>query len=176
MKSTAQKTATACVALLTGLLTLSLAGISRADDDDGEGWQRARVDPLHAAECGGCHLAYPPRLLPAAAWRQIMSGLDNHFGTDASLEDVERRRIEAYLVANAGRGAALDGRGRPVLRISETAWFRREHRSGHDGLTADVFASAAVGSAANCGACHRGAANGDYGEGSIQLPVAAARN
>ena len=26
------------------------------------------------AECGECHVAYPPKLLPASSWRTVMSG------------------------------------------------------------------------------------------------------
>ena len=36
-------------------------------------------------ECSSCHIAYPARALPAASWKKIMSGLDKHFGVDASL-------------------------------------------------------------------------------------------
>ena len=37
------------------------------------------------AECGSCHAAYPPGLLPAPSWRAVMAGLDRHFGTDATI-------------------------------------------------------------------------------------------
>lgn len=42
--------------------------------------------PKWKAECGTCHIAYPPQLLPAPSWRRVMSGLDKHFGTDAGLD------------------------------------------------------------------------------------------
>jgi hypothetical protein len=43
-------------------------------------------DLLFRAECGSCHLAYPPGLLPAASWQRIMIRLEGHFGDDASLD------------------------------------------------------------------------------------------
>ncbi len=38
------------------------------------------------AECRSCDTAYAPALLPAATRRQIMAGLDRHFGADASID------------------------------------------------------------------------------------------
>lgn len=114
-----------------------------------------RVPPVtHAPtqkECGECHMAFQPALLPAASWRKIMAGLADHFGEDASLEPQLAAEIEAYLVENAGRG---DGTG---LRITEQPWFRREHD-----FPARVWQKPEVRSKANCEACHRDAARGVY--------------
>lgn len=54
-------------------------------------------------ECGDCHVAYPPRLLPAADWRRIVGTLDRHFGVDASLDAATSASIAAWLESNAGR-------------------------------------------------------------------------
>ena len=35
-------------------------------------------------ECASCHIAYAPALLPKGSWRRLMSGLDQHFGENAS--------------------------------------------------------------------------------------------
>lgn len=145
------------------------------------GFASARADdqtrfPLNAAykeECGSCHVPYPPQLLPAQSWKAIMAGLDKHFGSDASLDAAKASEIGDYLAAHAGRAGQRDGAAanpRLNLRITETAWFRREHRDGHDGLTTAVWKSSAVKSPANCGACHRQAAEGDYSERGIRLP------
>ena len=78
------------------------------------------------AECGSCHVPYPPQLLPAQAWRRIMSQLDRHFGTDASIEGAAAAEIGAYL----GRYAGSERRTGPLpdsLRITETRWFVHEH-------------------------------------------------
>ena len=59
------------------------------------------VLPRYQQECAACHIAYPPRMLPAESWRRVLNGLPNHFGTDASLDaesvrhfDVIRRKAD----------------------------------------------------------------------------------
>ena len=128
------------------------------------------LSATYKEECGSCHVAYPPALLSAASWQKVMDGLGRHFGEDASVAPGKVQALNEWLQANAGRKDSSDARGQPLLRISETAWFRKEHRDGHDGLTAAVWKSAAVKSVANCGACHRKAEQGDYAENSLRLP------
>lgn len=145
------------------MLAASLAGAS----------EQQRFTASNAAwqeECGTCHLAFPPKLLPAASWQAMMATLDKHFGSDASLDAAKQKEITAFLTANAGRREANGADGKPQQRISETAWFRKEHRDGHDGISAAVWKSAAVKTAANCGACHTQAARGDFSERNIRIP------
>ena len=157
-------------ALAALMLALSAAGMAHADDDH----KRFTVGPAtYQQECGGCHLAYPAELLSAQSWRAVMAGLDKHFGSDASLDPATSSELTTFLVSHAGRRASLDKAGQPLLRISETSWFRKEHRDGHDGITAGVFQSPEVRSAGNCSACHRAAAEGDYSERGIRIPTMA---
>ncbi|WP_211100205.1 diheme cytochrome c [Azospirillum halopraeferens] len=117
--------------------------------------ENERVPPVtHAAtlkECGECHMAFQPALLPAESWSRIMDGLRDHFGDDAGLPDDVAADIRAYLVGHAGRG---DGR---LMRITEQRWFEREHR-----FRDDVRKNPDIRSKANCEACHRDAARGRY--------------
>lgn len=149
--------------LMFGLgLVASLAlGTARADDARFDLGSRAYRD-----ECGACHVAYPPQLLPAASWREVMRTLDRHFGTDASLEPPQAAAIVDGLVAQARRRPEAASRGGPVLRITETAWFRHEH----DEVPPRLWKAPAVKSPANCAACHRRAEAGDYDERSLRLP------
>lgn len=119
------------------------------------------VDPAYAKECGACHLAYPPRLLPADSWRRMMAGLGTHFGQDAGLDEPLRARLEGWLVERAGPARA----GAPQ-RITELAWFRDEHRK----VPSAVVARPAVASLANCAACHQGAARWDFDEDRVRIP------
>lgn len=148
---------------------------------------------LYHDECGSCHVAFPPRALPQASWRALMGSLDRHFDTDASLDAASATAITAWLDADAGRAryaeherdgendragrrtqsvarenGARDGAaaGPVVLRITETSWFRREHRE----IGVDVWRRAAVRGPSNCGACHAGAAAGRFGEHDVRIP------
>ncbi|MBP6582856.1 MAG: hypothetical protein KA204_05220, partial [Chromatiaceae bacterium] len=87
----------------------------------------ANAPPAFEAECGACHLAFPPALLDARGWRQVMTQLDNHYGDNAGLDDKTRQAIETFLVRNAGgdkvSGAPL-AKGEPP-RLTATPWFKR---------------------------------------------------
>jgi cytochrome c553 len=117
------------------------------------------------AECGSCHIAYPPQLLPAQAWHRIMSQLDKHFGTDASLYPAAAAEIAAHLERYSGSGRRIDT-GRGSLRITETAWFVHEH----DEVGPAAWKLPAVKSAANCAACHASAEQGDFRKRNIRIP------
>ena len=110
---------------------------------------RLPADPAYKTECGSCHVPYPPRLLPASSWEQLMAQLDKHFGSDASLEPKLHAEIGRYLAANAGRRGAPAG---TEPRITQTRWFLKEHRK-------EIPAGR---NAAACASCHKGADNGIY--------------
>jgi hypothetical protein len=139
---------------------LGLAVMPAAADDK----PRLPPNPAYKAECGSCHVPYPPKLLPAQSWRELMARLDRHFGSDASLDAKTHEELGRYLAANAGRRDAPPG---AEPRITETRWFRNEHDNE---VPAALWKSAAVKSAANCAACHTRADDGDYSERSLRLP------
>jgi cytochrome c553 len=144
------------------------------DDDEHEGGNQGkgraqatavRQTPAwkaYTAECGSCHLAFPPELLPARSWKALAAGLGDHFGQNAELDAKARAPIEAFLVANAGK----DPGGPAPLRITSLDWWKREHRE----IAPSVFARRAVASAANCLACHPGANDGAFGEHQVKIP------
>jgi len=147
------------VAAITMMVGIGI-GIVRADGNQ----RYTATDPVWKEECGSCHVAYPPRLLPANTWKQVMSGLDKHFGSDASLDKKTADHISAFLERNAGRERASAKPG--SLRITDTRWFIHEH----DEVSARVWLSPKVKSPSNCEACHVGAANGNFSEHSVRIP------
>ena len=149
-------------------LCVAFAGLPAMAEEEG-----LRLPPIdHAAtlkECGACHLAFPPQMLPARSWEKIMAGLADHFGEDASLADDLRADIAAYLVANAADAPAtrngkrfLRGIGADAtpLRLTETLFWQR----AHDEISESRYASAPVKSRANCIACHKTADKGEFFE------------
>jgi cytochrome c553 len=128
----------------------------------------ADAPPAFKAECGSCHIAFPPALLVADDWRRVMASLDRHYGDNASLDDKTRQALTDFLVRNAGgsgRSRITAAAGDPP-RLTRTSWFERKH----DEVPAVVWKDKRVGSAANCAACHSRADQGSYSEREIILP------
>lgn len=120
-------------------------------------------NPKWQTECGSCHMAYPPQLLTAENWRQMMKGLDRHFGANATLDAKENAEILAFLERYAARDQRYSAN---TLRITDTAWFQRKHRE----VSNSDWSHAKVKSRANCTACHVTAERGDWSEHSIRMP------
>lgn len=129
----------------------------------------ADVPPAFQAECGSCHVAYPPQLMAADDWRRVMTTLDRHYGDNAALDERTRRVLEEFLIGNAGRaskvgaGKTADG-GAP--RLTTSAWFKRKHRE----VARADWDHVKVKSPANCAACHSRAEQGSYREREIVMP------
>ncbi len=141
-----------------------LAALGSAQADEGRGLAVPLL-PLYQQECGSCHLAYPPGLLPVASWQRLMANLPRHFGTDASLDAASGQAIAGWLTANAGTYKKV--REAPTQdRISRADWFVREHRE----VTPAVWQRTAIKSAANCQACHSKADIGSFREREIRIP------
>lgn len=127
-------------------------------------------------ECGSCHTAYPPGLLPARSWRKMLSQLGNHFGEDASVQEPVRLALLKDLEDMAADGDFADMRMRRIAgsvpvnlapqRITETAFFKFMH----DEVPKGLWQSKAIGTPANCNACHPRANEGNYGEREVRLP------
>lgn len=158
---------------------LAVAGLVFGDEDRDEGYRRIINPPPFAeykTECGSCHMAYPPSLLPARSWDALMSGLDNHFGDNAELAADSAARIRDYLVDNAAdrsdarRAFAFASsvpRDQAPLRITETRYFLRKHDEVPTRL---VQGNPKVGSFSNCQACHRHAEAGSFDEHTVNIP------
>lgn len=159
------------VALLTTIVSMPVAHADDDDDDDEGGSGHSgkpvatQTNARFQQECSACHIAYAPRMLPAESWRKVMSGLDKHFGSDASLDAADKKEITDFLVKNAStRWSAPTA----PLRITDTAWFRRKH-DGHE-INPAIWKNPKVQSPANCAACHPQADRGNFNEHDIRIP------
>ncbi|RQW83303.1 MAG: cytochrome C [Methylococcus sp.] len=142
-------------------------GATSVQASGGGASKKAPLDPQYLQECGSCHAPYPARLLSEDSWKGVMRGLNQHFGTDASLDQPEMAKaIENYLVGHARHKPTQDGDGRPLLRVTETPWFRHEH----DEVPEGIWKSKSVGTPANCGACHDRAEQGTFSEHNLHMP------
>ena len=159
--------------LLILLALLPLASFADDDDDDDDERESHhgkrvfldRTTPQwksYETECGSCHLAYPPSMLPARSWTALLAGLDDHFGQNAEVDAATRQQLERWLTQQAGR----DPGGATPLRITALPWWRHEH----DELSAATYRRKAILPPANCGACHPGAKEGAFSEHAVKVP------
>lgn len=150
---------------LAAAVLMALGALATAHADSGG--PQATPLPKYQQECAACHLAFPPGLLPAGSWQHVMTGLNKHYGTDASLDEATQREIATWLKSNAGTYKRVSEEP-PQDRISKSAWFLRKHREGE--VPADVWKRPAVGSPSNCAACHTNAAKGNFNEHEVRIP------
>lgn len=151
---------------LVGLVAVVITGDVRLAHADGLRGLPAGTPTEYVSECGSCHVAYPPALLPAASWARLMARLDVHYGSDASLDAATLMRIGRWLQAEAGTGRRTMV-APPEDRITRSPWFERTHGK----VDAAVWALPSVKRAANCDSCHGGAARGVYNEDTLKVPA-----
>jgi hypothetical protein len=132
------------------------------------------VNEDYKNNCGGCHMTYPPNLLPASSWNKILTRLGDHFGESLSLDDRTMEEIEKYLRENAAdrSGSKIGGKirrslgGEPPVRITEVPYIQKKHRE----ISSEVFKRKSVGSFSNCLACHKTADQGDFDDDRAAIP------
>ena len=124
------------------------------------------MPPSYEAECASCHMAYPPGLLGRKSWQNVMSSLDAHFGTDASIPSKDREALTTWLVRNAATGKQFS-EAAPQNRITTAAWFMREHKK----VKSEVWRRSGVKSPSNCGACHMDAGSGVFHDTNVKVPT-----
>lgn len=134
------------------------------------------TDATYLKECGACHFAYQPDLLPSQSWINMMGSLDKHFGENAELSEETRKTVLAYLSSHAADHStswyavkfmkSLKSGAIPT-KISEVPYFVKEHREVPNKLIAE---NPEVKSISFCDTCHTDAETGGYREGKINIP------
>lgn len=132
------------MAALGGSLALVLVYLARLPP---RGVRELAQNPAYTEECGTCHDAYHPSLLPAASWQAMMAGLEDHFGEEV------RNRFRTVDPAQP-------------LRVTATPYWRRRHAE----IPVTVFARASIRTKTRCSACHRDAATGRFDDQAIAIP------
>ncbi len=136
----------------------------------------AVTNPVYKEECGSCHMAYPPGLLPARSWDKIMLELENHFGDNAEVDTETYKSITQFLLTNSADKSdyrrskkfsrSINPNNVPV-RISETPYFKHKH----DKIpTYMVTGNQKVNSFSQCNACHTKAEQGFFNEHNVRIP------
>jgi len=132
-------------------------------------------DPTWREECGSCHLAFHPSLLPARSWQKLIAEQDKHFGDDLALDDPTRAALLAFAASNAAEQHATEAAfkiNRSVkpedtpLRITQTPYWIKKHQD----IAASDWLLPQVKSKINCAACHRDAEAGTFEDAAMRIP------
>jgi len=112
-------------------------------------------------ECSDCHMPFPPQMLPQRSWKKLIAHLDQHFGTDASIDSKITSDISHFLqnyAADSTHGGRLGyfmnrsiAAIKTPLRITETLGWRQIHGE----IRSSAWTSKKVKTRSNCLACHR---------------------
>lgn len=132
------------------------------------------IPPVYKKECGACHFGFPPNVLPAQSWKSMMANLQNHFGEDATIDEMARQEIEAYLTGHAAEKSREEASIKFVRsigtaspdRITDIPYWKEKHRR----INQAIYRRTSIKSRINCAACHRLAEYGSFEDGDIRIP------
>ena len=126
-------------------------------------------------ECGSCHLAFHPSLLPGRSWARLMNEQQQHFGADLALDAPTTAALLSFMSDNSADqrktepatkiDLSLKADATP-LRITETPYWVKKHRD----IAAADWLSPQVKSKTNCAACHQDAEAGTFEDAAMRLP------
>ena len=129
---------------------------------------------IYIDECGACHFAYQPELLPSGSWDKILAGIEDHFGETVDIDKESKKTITDFLKTNSAEHSREKravkimrslGSNTP-MRIAEIPYIQAKHRK----INQDVFQRESIGSLSNCSACHVTAEKGIYEDDDVKIP------
>lgn len=135
-------------------------------------------DKQYLKECGECHFAYQPGLLPAKSWKKLLTAeaLKNHFGDNAELDKETLQVIYDYAVENAAdksfykrsrKIALATAEGEAPTRIIEVRYIKRKHKDIPEKMVKD---NKDVKSLSYCNKCHTQADKGVFDADTVSIP------
>jgi hypothetical protein len=146
----------------SAIVTLAAAAQAVADD---------RFPPISSevvrSECGDCHIAYQPQMLPQRSWRKLMDALPKHFDEELSFDEETKQHLLRYLLDNAADKSEVDAArkflrelsaGDTPIRITDTPRWKDKHHE----LPKSFWSDPRVAAKGDCAVCHTEAARGLY--------------
>ncbi len=136
---------------------------------------------LWREECGACHLAFHPSLLPVRSWKAMMEDQSSHFDEDLFLEQEAIDKIETFLAENAAEQALTEAawkinrnipKTETPLRITETQYWIDKHKQISD----EIWRDPKVNDNVNCAACHLDAEAGTFEDAAMRIPAGAGKS
>ena len=136
---------------------------------------------LWRSECGDCHLAYYPVLLPARSWDKLLQTQENHFDEDLALDDETITAIRTFLLANSADSKLTEAahkvntstpKNETPLEVTKTVYWIKKHGD----IDEKYWQSEIVKSKGNCEACHLDAKQGAFEDSGMRLPKLTSSN
>ncbi|WP_419261731.1 cytochrome C [Campylobacter fetus] len=131
---------------------------------------------LYKKECASCHFGYQPGLMSSKSWIWIMQNLENHYGSDANIDEQSSKDILAYLLSNASEKALMYKRSVKLTKSMQNGVLYKSiteipyHIKKHKKLEKWMINQKEVKTLSNCSACHKYADKGMYGKKGIDIP------
>ncbi len=131
---------------------------------------------LWREECGSCHLAFHPSLLPSRSWQLMIKQQSAHFNEDLYLEPEVQQEILQFLVQNSAENELTEpaykinrsiAKSDTLLRISKTPYWIKKHKD----IEKHNWQVESVRTEANCAACHLDADAGTFEDAAMRLPT-----
>jgi len=133
------------------------------------------MNELWNEECGACHLAFHPSLLPARSWQHLFEQQQDHFQEDLMLDEETLNELLQYAQENSAEqkkteaawkiNRSVTDDARP-LQITATAYWKDKHSDVSDA----TWKREEIQSKANCGACHYDAEQGTFQDAAMKIP------
>lgn len=173
------------ITLLFAAMIMVILNVSFGFDNSLEGnyrfWERPpgvapTTNKLYNEECGSCHFAYQPGLLPKRSWRKIMTNLEDHYGDNAELDSLDQQVLLDYVIDNSADNAPYR-RSRKIMRsmvssfiperIINIPYIKRKHK---DIPNRFIQGNKEIQSMSQCEKCHQTIESGSFSERSIKIP------
>jgi hypothetical protein len=167
------------ILFLTTLLIVITPVFIVADDNDSHGSDFEPVNnETYSEECGMCHFAYFPGMLPSQSWKLLLSDLKlgNHFGEVIEINEATKNQIIDYLIKYSADRSKYR-RSKKIMRslghdsipnrISEIPYIKDKHRKIPQKL---INENSEVESLSNCDSCHREAEKGIFDDDTVLIP------
>ena len=133
------------------------------------------MNDLWQEECGACHLAYHPSLLPRRSWEKLLAQQNEHFSEDLYLDVDTNTQLLSYAREHAAENGVTEASWKILhgiapdvtpVRITNTGYWKDKHKE----IPEKTWNQSNVNGRYNCAACHLDAEQGWYEDSSMRVP------
>ncbi len=133
------------------------------------------MNELWNEECGACHLAFHPNLLPARSWQRLFEQQADHFQEDLMLDEATFNELTNYALMNSAEEKKTEAawkidrtvkKSETPLQITALVYWKDKHSDIAD----ETWQREKIQSKTNCGACHYDAELSTFQDSAMRIP------